>query len=601
MESIKINLRTINLHLKLSPAYLPVSLLQIVFTALSPYLTLYFSGAIVNEMTGAGRRERLVFLAVMIVGLQFAFSMIRSLMSKLSKDATQVFYANYDRLIFDKTISLDYEMLENSELHRQIEKMNLDGLSHKGIMAFMSDFSTFMTSVISGITSLVFLSGLFAAVSSDSPGVGMIILYVLMIAIIVLTVWVQLYQSKKEASLSRKATNGWSRVKLISRVFDGIALGKDSRIYNLWKFFSRSLDDQRDIMVGLEKDSASLDLRAKSIRNLSQYVLMLLLYICVCTYAVKGVIGIGGVIVYIGTIQLSISALSSIIIQGGEIAVNTPFLKEHFDYLDIPVKTHLTGKRSVAPDTCDHVIEFVNVSFKYPGSDNYALRNVSARINPKSKLAIVGENGCGKTTLIKLMCGLYEPTEGTITFDGIDIREYGYDEYLATFSVVFQDFNLFAFTLGQNIACDSVYDEEKILRCIEKSGFSERFAEMPQGLNTYLYSDFEREGVIVSGGEAQKIALARALYKDSPYIILDEPTSALDPLAEYEIYSRFNEIVGERTAIYISHRLSSCRFCDDILVLNKGMLVQRGNHDTLVGDASGKYHELWSAQANYYQ
>lgn len=600
MESIKINLRTIKLHLKLSPAYLPVSLLQTVFTALSPYLTLYFSGAIVNEMTGAGRRERLVFLAVMIVGLQFAFSMIRSLMSKLSKEAAQLFYANYDRLIFNKTISLDYEMLENPELNRQIEKMAVDGLSNGGITPFMFGFSRFMTGIISGITSLVFLSGLFAAVSSDSPGLGMIILYVLMIAIIVLTVWVQLYQSKKEASLSRKATDGWSRVILLSRVFDGIALGKDSRIYNLWKFFSRSLDDQRDIMVGQVKDSASLDLRAKSTVNLSHYVLMLLLYICVCTYAVKGVIGIGGVIVYIGTIQLSISALTSIIIQGGEIAVGSRFLKTQFEYLDIPVKTHLTGKRTVSPNS-NHVIEFVNVSFKYPGSDNYALRNVSARINPKSKLAIVGENGCGKTTLIKLMCGLYEPTEGTITLDGIDIREYNYDDYFSVFSVVFQDFNLFAFTLGQNIACDSAYDEDKVLRCIEKAGFSERFAEMPYGLNTYLYRDFEREGVIISGGEAQKIALARALYKDSPYIILDEPTSALDPIAEYEIYSRFNEIVGERTAIYISHRLSSCRFCDDILVLNKGNLVQRGSHDTLVGDASGKYHELWSAQANYYQ
>lgn len=215
-------------------------------------------------------------------------------------------------------------------------------------------------------------------------------------------------------------------------------------------------------------------------------------------------------------------------------------------------------------------------------------------------MAVVGENGSGKTTFIKLLCRLYDPTEGVILLNGIDIKKYDYDEYMSIFSVVFQDFKLFSFSLGQNVAANTNYDESRVIECLTKSGFSDRLAKMPKGLQTCLYKNFDEEGVEISGGEAQKIALARALYKNAPFIILDEPTAALDPISEYEIYSNFNRIVGNKTAIYISHRLSSCRFCNDIAVFSNGSLIQRGSHDMLIQDENGKYHELWNAQAQYY-
>ena len=168
------------------------------------------------------------------------------------------------------------------------------------------------------------------------------------------------------------------------------------------------------------------------------------------------------------------------------------------------------------------------------------------------------------------------------------------------FSVVFQDFSLLALPLGENVAGSHTYDKEKVLHCLKDAGFEERLASMPNGLDTYLYKDLDKDGIEVSGGEAQKIAIARALYKDAPFIILDEPTAALDPIAEAEIYSKFDAIAGDKTAIYISHRLSSCRFCDDILVFHEGNVVQHGNHETLVADVEGKYFELWNAQAQYY-
>lgn len=215
-------------------------------------------------------------------------------------------------------------------------------------------------------------------------------------------------------------------------------------------------------------------------------------------------------------------------------------------------------------------------------------------------MAIVGMNGSGKTTFIKLLTRLYDPTEGEILLNGIDIRKYDYDEYLQLFSVVFQDFGLFSFDLGQNVAASTEYNEEKVISAIKDAGFFSRFEKLPNGLNTFLYQNFEKEGVEISGGEAQKIAMARAIYKDAPIVVLDEPTAALDPIAEFEIYSHFDKIVGDKTALFISHRLSSCRFCDEIVVFDEGRIVQRGTHNDLVKRRNEKYYELWNAQAQYY-
>ena len=185
--------------------------------------------------------------------------------------------------------------------------------------------------------------------------------------------------------------------------------------------------------------------------------------------------------------------------------------------------------------------------------------------------------------------------------NGIDIRRYDYQEYLSLFSVVFQDFKLFSFTLGENVAVAEDYPEEKVRDALEKAGMKEFLQQHKEGLHTCLYRDFDECGVEVSGGEAQKIVLARAVYKGAPFVLLDEPTAALDPKAEYEIYRRFNDLVADRTTVYISHRMSSCRFCGDIAVFHEGRMVQRGTHESLMEETGGKYYELWTAQARYYQ
>ncbi len=245
-------------------------------------------------------------------------------------------------------------------------------------------------------------------------------------------------------------------------------------------------------------------------------------------------------------------------------------------------------------------IEFRNVSFRYPGAKNDALKNLSLKLRIGERMAIVGMNGSGKTTMIKLLCRLYDPQEGEILLNGVDIRKFRQEEYIRLFSVVFQDFKLLSLPLGQNVASSTKMDRELAVKALGQAGLGERLEKLPEGLDTFLYQDIADDGVEISGGEAQKIAIARALYKDSPFVLLDEPTASLDPLSEYEIYSRFDSMVKDKTAVYISHRLSSCRFCDDIAVFHEGRLVQRGSHEELLLDEQGKYYELWRAQAQYY-
>jgi len=253
-----------------------------------------------------------------------------------------------------------------------------------------------------------------------------------------------------------------------------------------------------------------------------------------------------------------------------------------------------------------HTIEFRHVSFSYPKTDKLILGDINIVIKPGEKLSIVGLNGAGKTTFIKLLCRLYDPTSGEILLDGKNIKEYDYKEYMKQFAPVFQDFKLFGFKISENILMketENMTEEERsrvkeLLKLVEVDALTEK---NPNGIDTTIYSIFEEDGIEPSGGEQQKLAIARALYKNAPVIILDEPTAALDPVSEYEIYRQFNTLVGQKTAFYISHRLSSCRFCDKIAVFDGGKIAEYGNHDSLVGIPNGIYAKMFEAQAQYYR
>ena len=303
---------------------------------------------------------------------------------------------------------------------------------------------------------------------------------------------------------------------------------------------------------------------------------------------------------YIGSITRFATGFSSLISSAGLFRINASFVKQSLAFLEKPDVMYQGSLTTEKRNDRQFEVEFRDVSFRYPGSGQYALRHVNMKFRVGQRLAVVGPNGSGKTTFIKLLCRLYEPTEGAVLLNGFDIRKYDYREYMSIFSVVFQDFTLADMPLGENVAASSEYDRARALSCLEKAGFSESLKKLPKGLDTCLNKTLDKDGIDLSGGERQKVALARALYRDASFIVLDEPTAALDPIAEAEIYRKFNDIIEDRTAIYISHRLSSCKFCDEILVFDRGGIVQKGTHEELVSDTAGKYHELWHAQAQYY-
>lgn len=306
----------------------------------------------------------------------------------------------------------------------------------------------------------------------------------------------------------------------------------------------------------------------------------------------------------IGSFMMYISAIASFSIATRQIVnaiVEIQAYDMYYDNLEayLTIPSNMRKETKKFPVNTSHTIEFINVSFKYPGSEHYILKDVSITLRAGEKLLIVGENGAGKSTFIKLLMRLYDPTEGSILLDGRNIKEFDYDNYLALFSAVFQDYHLFSFSLRENITMAASSDDERILQILNQTGLLNKMDSVNVKLDTEIHKNFAEDGFEPSGGEGQKIAIARALYKNAPILILDEPTAALDPRAEYEIYEQFHDMVIGKTAVYISHRLNSAKFCDVIAVFENGSITEYGSHQELM-NMNGKYAELFNLQADFY-
>lgn len=374
--------------------------------------------------------------------------------------------------------------------------------------------------------------------------------------------------------------------------------GKDIRIYHVENWFGRLFVKHIDRIKRWYTDT-ELHWYFPTVSDTAFGIIRdILMYSILISRVLHGTVTVAEFTFYVSIVSGFASWLSTFLFKVSAVMRTNLETKGYFECMDIKdVFLHGEGERLDV--TAPVSIEFRDVSFRYENEEEI-LSHLSFKIEKGKKVALVGNNGAGKSTFIKLLCRLYDPTEGEILLNGIDIRYYDYNEYIQLFSVVFQDFKLFSFTIAENVAVSKEFDEEKVRDCLRKAGFTERLGELEKDIHTNLFK-LKEDGMEISGGEAQKIAIARALYKDSPLVILDEPTSALDPVSEYEIYRSFDRLVEEKTAIYISHRMSSCRFCNQILVFDNGKIVQQGSHDELVRDEAGLYYEMWSSQAKYYQ
>ena len=582
-----------------------------VFEALSPYVGIYIMARLINEIAGERNQETLTTLVLAALIFAALLSLVTALLSRWKNVETANLWRKISRIMTEKLLSMDFADVDDSKTHHLLSEINQNmQWASWGLTKLLMCFENAVRSLLTIIGAIALTISLFTLPVPESAGYLTILNHPLFVAVLVL---VMLFVSFISPALANRAQTYWVRysddAKMGNRYFSffvGAAYDRfralDMRIYRQDIICRNFMKKSVSFLPGsqLEKYMRGPMGLLYSAGTAVSHIFTAVIYIFVCLKAWAGAFGVGSVTQYIAAVTAMSGGVSDLLFCFGELRTNASFLKVTFEFLDTPNKMYQGSLTTEKRSDHQYEIEFRNVSFKYPHTEEYALRNVSLTFNIGQRLAVVGQNGSGKTTFIKLLCRLYDPTEGEIYLNGIDIRKYDYQQYIDIFSVVFQDFKLHSFALGQNVATASMYDEDKVIDCLNKAGFGERLHKMPKGLNTCLYKDYEDDGIEISGGEAQKIALARALYKDAPFVILDEPTAALDPIAEFEVYSKMNEIVGEKTAVFISHRLSSCRFCSDIAVFHEGRLIQRGGHDGLVADVSGKYYELWNAQAQYY-
>lgn len=372
---------------------------------------------------------------------------------------------------------------------------------------------------------------------------------------------------------------------------------KEVRIYGLKKWVLKKIKMQNKILEDFYAHINNNTLKTKTVANIASGIQLTVTYLYLIHGVINKVFGIGSFTMYLNAINSFTSSVTSVTETVMEIRNYSQYYIYLKKYLSLPEMERTGSKIEIAPIE----IEFINVSFRYPGQEKYVIKNLNMKIGSGEKVAVVGENGAGKTTFIKLLLRLYEPTEGRILVNGKDIRDISYESYCQLFGVVFQDYMLFAKTLKENIALDKAdqIEDKQIVENLKISGFAERLSTLQNGVQTQIYKEFDENGFEPSGGEGQKIALARAITKQAPFVILDEPTAALDPKAEYEMYQRFHEISEGRSAIFVSHRLASTKFCDKVFVFDAGTLVEAGTHDELMED-KGKYCELFTLQAQYY-
>lgn len=589
-----------------------VSIFLSAFTAAaSPLVTIWFSAQLLNELAGSRNPAALRNWVLLTLGATAGIMLLNAILQHWREAEESTFYAKMQSVFGKKRLDMDFPNADSQrvyELQSQIwQSQNFTGYGLRQSIEIFRSGCNALFQIIGGIGLSL---GLFFAKIPQASGLGFLNSPLFTVGFIAL-----LFAAALAAPVcATKGNSYWERNDeqgtFGNRVFGYFSSASsnrarmaDMRFYKQQAIAENYLEknntfSMKSTFAQYAKGPMGLLIALSSCVSA---FLTGLIYLLVCIKAWAGAFGLGTATQYIGSVTSFFGGFSELMKCIGVMRINSSFLDTVFELLDTPNTMYQGSLTTEKRSDIQYDVEFRDVSFKYPGSEAYALRHVNMKFKVGSRLAVVGMNGSGKTTFIKLLCRLYDPTEGEILLNGIDIRKYRYDDYMKIFSVVFQDFQLLALPLGQNVAASQTYDDARVLDCLNKAGFGEKLAKMPHGLDTYLYKSVDTEGVDVSGGEAQKIAIARALYKDSPFIILDEPTAALDPIAEAEIYSKFDEIAGDKTAVYISHRLSSCKFCDEIAVFDSGSVIQQGTHSDLLADESGKYFELWNAQAQYYK
>ena len=589
----------------LDRSILPASLVQAVVDSIKPFINIWFSARLIMLLTEKADAKTLIITIAAALSINVILFFLNSFLDHYNNIRRMTLLDLENKKVEEKLYKADYALLNDNEFRELLHRHEEAGKSRWARFPyFMWTTLQFTRGVLTTIISFIIIIPLLKSGfvrTGDTFFERPLFIVTIVATIAVMAVVILIVASKINKSYL-EANEKYAELDRIFYSFIDILgdykTGKEIRLYK-----EQGLID--DMATQKILTDGEITLRKISMRTAKSSSFIAILgalvgfgvYLFIGVKGLFGLFGIGSLVLYCGSFMQIISGIMMFANTLGKLKEILPLARDYFKILEAE-STMAYGNRELDLSN-GFEIEFNNVSFKYPKSDNYALKHITLKIRGGEKLAVVGRNGSGKTTFIKLLCRLYDVDEGEILINGINIKEYTRNSLNKLYSIVFQDYKILSLTVADNISACSDCDSERLYSALDKANIKERIEAMPQKEKTYLYKDLDKSGVEISGGEAQKLALARALYKDSPIVILDEPTAALDPIAENEIYSRFNSFVENKTAIYISHRLSSCAFCDRIAVFDNAELVETGTHNELVS-ANGRYAELWNAQASYY-
>lgn len=567
-----------------------------------PYLSLFFSARILNLLLAKSYRACLYTVVVFLL-TQYGLGLFEKICRQYLDGQKELCLARTEQKITAKALELEFEKFEKTETMDAIRRTNVSSMGSGNVGDQLLVIHTLVTSLLSVLYALFFLLRLFLLSDSSRKNFftspfSMLALLLLCGVQLALSSRINRKSTQKKIELNQGNDHSNSVANYLVNVMLEERRADDIRICHLDDFldaqFRKAMEHFLPMYLDFARFSAITDGKNALLSLLSNFAA----YLMIGARALYGVLPIGDVLLYAGSVTRAMSDLQTFLATGSEFDYINSYLSTYEDFIAQPSMAYDGTLPIEKRDDGQYEFAFHDVSFSYPGTNIPVLEHVTLSFAVGEKTALVGRNGAGKTTLIKLLCRLYEPTSGYITLNGIDIRKYSYKEYTQAFSVVFQDFHLFSLPLDENIAAGTEIDEAALQSSLAKVGLTECVQRLPQGTHTRLYNN-NGAGVDLSGGEAQRTAIARALYKDAPFVILDEPTAALDPIAEAEIYEQFSQMISGKTAVYISHRMSSCKFCDRIIVLDHGRIAEDGTHDTLLAK-HGIYTSLYETQAQYY-
>ena len=586
MKRVIRNLRFfIPILFKTNPFYILIIIIRALVDAAMSIANVYFPKLVLDVIVSHGTKEELFRIIIIYVIIIFASLVIQAILNAFDNYFIRKAQFIIDDMFNKKVATIDYFLFEDPKFN---EEMNY---AYECMNSYTGGIYSFVIMIQSIIRQTVTIFGVIAIVIAfNNP----ILLLFLLINLIVAYIAAVRYQNSHERYNVRWNENRLKHWYFISSIFD-FSRQQVLRSYDGAGLIKEKGDIYNDNAMKIEKTMAKENKLTGVIENLNSYILTGVVLAILLVSVFNGKITIP---------ELSMLFTAIFVLQGGfeslVYCVKT-YLKD-CKYLDnyINFMERDTIYKSGTTDISEiKSIEFKNVYFKYPRTDNFVLEDVSFKIDLSKKISLVGVNGAGKTTIIKLMCRFYNPTMGEILINGIDIKEISEKSLIKNLSIVFQDFKVISFSIKDNIEIDND-DKERLDDALKKGLFYSRVQELPNKEYTYINKWFDKEGIVFSGGEMQKLAFSRSLYKDGSFVVLDEPTSALDALSEAKIYKDFSEIVGKKPTLYISHRLSSCIFSDEIIVLDGKRIAQVGSHEELMKDTDGLYSKMFKAQAEYY-